>query len=86
MAIVANTFLTFSAIGNREDLSDTIYMISPVETPFLSMIGKTKATATLHEWQTDALATPAANAQLEGDETSFTAVLICRPSGIFVHA
>lgn len=74
MAIVANTFLTFSAIGNREDLSDMIYDISPTDTPFTGTIPKNKATAVLHEWQTDALAAAAANAQLEGDETSYTAV------------
>lgn len=74
MAIVANTFLTFSAIGNREDLADTIYNISPVEVPFQSMAGKAKATATLHEWQTDALAAAAANAQIQGDDVAFAAV------------
>ena len=74
MAIVANTFLTFSAIGNREDLADTIYNISPIEVPFQSMIGKAKATATNHEWQTDSLAAAAANAQLQGDDVAFTAV------------
>lgn len=75
MAIITNTFLTFSAIGNREDLSDAIYNISPVDTPFMGSIGKAKATAVLHEWQTDALAAAAANAQLEGDDhTSFAAV------------
>jgi len=74
MAIVANTFLTFSAIGNREDLIDRIYNISPTETPFVAAIGKTNATAVLHEWQVDALAAAASNAQLEGDETAFAAV------------
>ena len=29
MAILTNEFLTFSAVGNREDLADIIYMISP---------------------------------------------------------
>jgi acid stress-induced BolA-like protein IbaG/YrbA len=76
MAIIANTFLTFSAIGNREDLSDTIYNISPIEVPFQSMIGKSKATATLHEWQTDSLAAAAANAQLQGDDVSFAAAAV----------
>ena len=33
MAIIANTFLTYSAIGMREDLSDVIDNISPTETP-----------------------------------------------------
>src|SRR5690606_17205961 len=75
MAVIANTYLTFSAVGNREDLVDTIYNISPTDTPFQSMIGKVKATAVLHEWQPDALAAPAANAQLEGDDIdTFSAV------------
>jgi hypothetical protein len=75
MAIVTNTFLTFSAIGNREDLAEKIYNISPTDTPFYAACAKTKATAKLHEWQTDSLAAAAANAQLEGDDiTSFSAV------------
>jgi len=74
MAIVANTFQTYAAIGNREDLSDIIYNISPTDTPFMSSIGKEKASGTLHEWQTDALAQAATNAQVEGDEITFLAV------------
>lgn len=70
MAVPANTFKTFEAVGNREDLSDTITNISPVDTLFYSKIGSAKTTATKHEWQTDALASAAANAQLEGDDTS----------------
>ena len=42
-------FHTYQAIGIREDLSNTIYNIAPTETPVVSSIGKTKATATLHE-------------------------------------
>ena len=75
MAIVTNTFQTFTAIGNREDLSDIIYNISPTETPFISSIGKEKATGVLHEWQNDQLRAAAANAQVEGDEIAFTAVV-----------
>ncbi len=45
-----------TAVGQREDLTDVIYNISPTETPFMSSIGKTKATAVYHEWQTDSLA------------------------------
>lgn len=70
MSILTNAFLTFSAIGNREDLTDVIWNISPVDLPFQANIGKTKAEAVLHEWQRDALATAAANAQLEGDDSS----------------
>lgn len=75
MAIVANTFTTYSAVGIRESLSDTIYQISPEETPFLNNIGTGSIPQTYNEWQNDALAAPAANAQLEGDDiTAFTAV------------
>lgn len=75
MTIVSGEFLTFSAIGNREDLADVIYNISPTDTPFMGTIAKSKATAVLHEWQSDSLAAAAANAQLEGDDiSSFTAV------------
>ncbi len=33
MAVVTNTFTTYTAIGQREDLSDVIDNISPTETP-----------------------------------------------------
>lgn len=70
MAIATNSYSTFSAIGRREDLSDVIYNIAPDETPFMNSIGITKATNTLHEWQTDTLAAPVStNAQLEGDDS-----------------
>ena len=65
------TYQTYQAIGNREDLVDIIYSISPTETPFMSGIAKTKATNTLHEWQTDALADVAANAAIEGAAISY---------------
>lgn len=75
MAAPTNTFLTTAAIGNREDLSDVIYRISPTQTPVLNMAAKTKATATLHEWQVqDLAAASSANAQAEGDDASAKAV------------
>jgi hypothetical protein len=75
MTIVANTFTTYSAKGIREDLSNLITNISPEETPFMSNIGRENVTNTLFEYQTDALAAAAANAQLEGDDVaSFDAV------------
>lgn len=69
------SFHTYQAIGMREDLSNTIYNIAPTETPVVSSIGKTKATATLHEWQTDTLGAAANTALVEGaDAAAFTAV------------
>ena len=59
-------YRTYTAIGQREDLSNTIYSIAPTETPVVSSIGKTKATATYHEWQTDTLAAAVKTGLLEG--------------------
>ena len=65
------TYQTYTAVGQREDLSDVIYNISPTDTPFMSSIGKTKATAVLHEWQTDSLAAATLNnAAVEGATAS----------------
>ncbi len=56
--------------GNREDLSAIMKDVSPTETPFLSLAGSNKATATNHEWLTDSLAVAADNAHIEGDDTT----------------
>ena len=65
------TFSAHAAIGQREDLADVIYDISPQDTPIMSSIGKGKATAVYHEWQTDALASAnTANAAVEGADAS----------------
>lgn len=65
------TYQTYTAIGQREDLIDTIYNISPTETPFMSSIGRTNATARYHEWQTDSLAAVnLSNAAIEGANAS----------------
>ena len=71
MAQPGQTFSSYDAVGNREDLSNIIYDISPTETPFMSMIDKVKATSTKHEWQTDSLtAASATNAVIEGDDAT----------------
>lgn len=75
MAQVANTFETYDAVGNREELADKIYQITPEETPFTSLIGR-KDVETVHpEWQTDTLASPStSNNQPEGNDWSFDTV------------
>jgi len=74
MAQPTNTFDTYDSVGEREDLSDVIYSISPTDTPFLSSAAKTKATAVVHEWQTDSLAAAStSNAVIEGDEATLDA-------------
>jgi hypothetical protein len=59
--------------GIREDLSNVIYNISPVETPFVNMIPHVKATQMTHEWQTDSLLAAANNAVIEGDDVAASA-------------
>lgn len=74
MAQPANTFDKYDAVGNREDLGDMIFDVSPEETVILSAIKKTKATNTIHEWQTDELGAAKANAKIEGDDAAGAAV------------
>ena len=74
MAQPTNTFDSYDAVGLREDLSDIITNVSPEETPFHTKCRKTTARNTLVEWQTDALRSSAANAHIEGDETTANAM------------
>ena len=53
-------------VSQREDLANFISMITRDETPFMSSIGKTKATAIYHEWQTDSLEAPGDSKVIEG--------------------
>ena len=55
-------------VSQREDLANFITMITREETPFISSIGKAKATAIYHEWQTDELAAPGNSRLAEGTD------------------
>ena len=72
MAQVTGTTDSYDLVGVAEDVEDVIFMISPTETPMLTMAGRKKADNTLHQWQTDALAAATSNKQIEGDDASFT--------------
>jgi hypothetical protein len=76
MAIIGGTSQTYQLKGLREDLTDMIWSVAPSETPFVTAVGRTTAKAVLHEWQTDTLRAPGANAQIEGDDVAaFDAVV-----------
>ena len=72
MAVVSGRTITQGAtrrdadVSQREDLANFISMITRDETPFMSSIGKTKATAIYHEWATDTI---------QGPSESFESVL-----------
>lgn len=69
MAAPTNTETTLTSKGLREDLSDIIFRVAAEDTPFISNIGRTKAKAIRHEWQTESLrAASGTNAALEGDD------------------
>lgn len=69
MAAPTNTETTLTSKGLREDLSNIIYRVAAEDTPFVSNIGRAKAKAIRHEWQTEALRSPSGtNAALEGDD------------------
>ncbi len=59
---------TGAGVSQREDLANFISMITRDETPFMSSIGKTKATAIYHEWQTDELNAPGNSRVGEGTD------------------
>lgn len=74
MAKVTNAFATYSATGNREDLSSTIYNIDPFDTPFMSAAGRRNVKNRIFDWQTESLpAVDTGNAKEEGFELSRSA-------------
>lgn len=70
MAVEAAALETYDMTTIREDLSDAENMISPTETPFMSMIaGTNKAKSTLHEWPlTELGSVDSSNRVIEGDD------------------
>src|SRR5678815_1074272 len=70
MAAPAALYQTYNQIGIREDLEDIIYDISPMDCYCFNHIARMTAKNTRHDWQTDTLAAPGANAYLEGDDFS----------------
>lgn len=74
-AVADNAYTTtLGASNNREDLSDTIYQIAPVDSLFTSRISQVPATAVKHEWQTQALAAGTDDYHAEGDTTAAEAL------------
>ena len=48
MPLPTDTFTTYSAVGNLDDLSPIIYNVDPIDCPFITSIESTDATAVLH--------------------------------------
>jgi hypothetical protein len=59
-------------VSNREDLSDILTILAPEETPVLSSLAKTRASAVQYEWTVDKLAAVSTAGISEGvDVTSY---------------
>ena len=69
----ASAIQTYQSTTVHEDLTDILINVSPTDTPFLSGFGRGPAAQnTIHEWNSDELAAPATNKQIQGAEFSFT--------------
>lgn len=71
MAVPTNVFDTYEQVGKREDITDVIYNVDPTDTPYITKIDTTEATARVHSWQTDSLDSPSGtNIVAEGDDAT----------------
>ena len=84
MAAVTQTN-TYTAIGDREDLTDLIFIITPRETPIVSSMREEPQHYRLHEWQSYALATVSTAGAIEGETISFTSGAVRTRLGNFLH-
>lgn len=68
--VPSNTLTTFELTGGREDISDEISIITPIDSPFYHAIGTATVTAMKHDFMTDAIETPGQNkAKIGSDPT-----------------
>ena len=73
MTAPTNTQMTYGTVGVREDLENNIYKVSANLTPFTNMIGKASVAQPYHEWETYSTRAAASNANVQGDDTTFSA-------------
>lgn len=83
------TSTTFNPAGItvelREQLDDLITNIAPVDTVFMSNIGKTKVKGRYVEWLEDTLATAANNAVTEGNDAVYGTIVAPSRVGNYVQ-
>lgn len=72
MAVDSATQVKYDQVGVREQLSDRIYNVAPMDTPVMTAIGRgKKAMNTKVEWQTDDIRAAATNKTLEGNDAVY---------------
>ena len=84
---MADVFESYEAVGNREDVQDDIYDISPADNPVAAMSQTIGAINRVHSWQEDELAAIRTSAAIEGadagDDTSLATTLKTNYTQIF---
>lgn len=74
MAVPTNSLQTYQSANNAENVTDIVMNIDPLDTPGLSLAGRSTAEATYTQWPIEALsAVDSANANIEGDDASIDA-------------
>ena len=69
------TYTTYDQIGKKEDVSDIISDITPMDTPMFSLMKTEKVSARVFEWQEDAIRNAnGANAVVEGADATVSAL------------
>lgn len=64
---------TYQDTVRREDLTDVLTDVSPDENPLSTMLGKTKASGTYHEWMEDYIARPTSvTSSIEGAAATYS--------------
>lgn len=71
MAAPNNTYLSTTAVGNRQELSDVVDITDEWETPIYSWMSKGKCVSTNPTWETDIIRAAASNIQAEGSDYEF---------------
>lgn len=64
---------TYTAIGNKEDVTGLVTMISPEETPIFSMVAQGKCINTTHSWLNKSLRASKVNTSVEGAALTYEA-------------
>lgn len=90
MAVDSATQTRYDQEGVREDLSDRIYNVAPMDTPVMTALGRgKKAKQTKIDWQTDTVRDAAVNKRLDGDDATFKTrtptVKVCNFTQIFAE-
>lgn len=65
---MASALTTFELKGNKKSFANWVSMLSPCETPFVSMVGKQEIDQTQYSWQVDSLAAPDTTPVIEGSD------------------